>query len=105
MMTQEVHISGQILDDDTTLTLVELSHACEVRVEWIIELVEEGILEPSGTEIEQWCFSGPSLRLARTVQRLQYDLNVNLAGAALALQLMEENENLKVQLRILERAR
>ncbi|HEB87225.1 MAG TPA: hypothetical protein ENI68_09475, partial [Gammaproteobacteria bacterium] len=44
-----------------------------------------------------WCFSGPSLRRARIAVHLQQDLGVNLVGAALVLDLMEELESLRRQ--------
>ena len=77
------------------LTLAELSRACCVHAEWIFSLVEEGILEPEGETERSWHFSGPSLRRARMVIHLQQDLGVNLAGAALVLDLMDELESLR----------
>jgi len=43
----------------------------------------------------QWRFSGASVYRARTIQRLQRDLGVNIAGAALALALLEEIDTLQ----------
>jgi chaperone modulatory protein CbpM len=63
-------------------------------------LVEEGIIEPDGKELHLWRFSGVSLVRARSALRLQRDLGVNLAGIALALNLMEELERLRQQLKI-----
>lgn len=97
-----VILTGVLLDEEVTLTLADLSRACEVDVEWIIHLVDEGILEPDGVGIARWSFPASSLHRARTARRLQRDLNINLAGAALALELMEEIENLRVQLRMHE---
>lgn len=92
-------VTGVLLDEESTLSLADLSRACEVHAEWIIQLVDEGILEPRGVGIARWSFSAASLRRARTARRLQHDLNINLAGAALALELMEEIEQLRVRLR------
>lgn len=91
--------SGENLDDDTQLTLAQLSRACAVHAEWIMHLVEEGVLEPQGPTPTQWRFSGLCLRQARVVIHLQRDLRVNLAGAALALELMEQIECLHARLR------
>ncbi len=91
-------LTGIILNEENTLTLNELSRACMVHSEWIIELVDEGILEPKGEEITHWRFSGTCLKRARTVRRLQQDLGVNLAGSALALNLIDEIEGLRARL-------
>lgn len=94
-------LTGLLLDEEATLTLGELSRACTVHAEWIIELVDEGILEPTGDDIAHWCFSGPSLHRARTTMRLQRDLDINLAGAALVLDLIDEVETLRSRLHAL----
>lgn len=86
---------GEIVEQDTTLTLEELCRACGVREEWVRCLVEEGVLEPCGHDEVEWSFPGISLRRARIVVRLQRDLGVNLPGAALAVELIEEIRNLR----------
>jgi len=96
--------TGLVLDDDHPLTLAELSRACAMHAEWVLELVDEGILEPIPppaprvSDSRQWCFSGHNLHRALVVRRLQRDLGVNLAGAALALELMEEVETLRARI-------
>ncbi len=92
-------LTGLILDEEVTFTLGELSRACDVHAEWIIALVQEGLLEPSGAEVSQWQFPGGSLRRARAALRLQQELDINLAGAALVLDLMDEIETLRSRLR------
>ncbi len=92
-------LAGIILDEQAQLTLAELTRACAVHVEFIIELVEEGVLDPVGREPEYWRFTGVHMRRARAAVRLQRDLGLNLAGAALALQLLDEVEALRARLR------
>ncbi|OLO05617.1 MULTISPECIES: chaperone modulator CbpM [Salinicola] len=83
------------LDETPVLTLGELCRTCTVHAEWVIELVDEGVIVPDGRRREQWRFYGASLHRVRVVQRLQRDLGVNLAGAALALELMDEVARLR----------
>jgi len=94
-----VHI-GQVIEEDS-LTLGQLCRACGVNADWIIRLVEESIIEPQGEDIRLWRFSGASLVRARSALRLQRDLGVNLAGIALVLDLMEELESLRAQMKTL----
>jgi len=91
-------ISGLVVDHEHPLSLAEISRACAMHAEWVLELVDEGILEPSPRSPGQWQFSSGSLSRALVVRRLQQDLGVNLAGAALALQLMDEMETLRARL-------
>ena len=92
------HVSGFILEEQVGLTLADLCRACGVRTELLLELVEEGVISPSGEAPEVWRFTGVQLRHARVAVRLQRDLGVNPAGAALALQLMDELESLRGRL-------
>ncbi len=93
-------LEGLILDEDCRFTLTELSTACSVRTEYIIELIDEGIVEPLEQQStrQRWTFSGRSLLRARKARRLQQDLGINLAGAALVLELVEEIEQLRERL-------
>jgi chaperone modulatory protein CbpM len=95
-------LTGILLDERTELSLTELSQACSSSAEWVVELVDEGVLEPIGQEQTHWRFSGPNLLRARAAMRLQHDLNVNLAGVALALDLMDEIETMRERLRRFE---
>jgi chaperone modulatory protein CbpM len=62
-------------------------------------LVDEGILEPVGGIREKRRFPYSSVRRTRTVVHLRRDLGLNLAGAALALELLDRIENLRAQIR------
>jgi chaperone modulatory protein CbpM len=89
----------EVLDEEVIFTLAELCRSCSVQAEFIEALVEEGILEPSGRRGRHWCFPASSLRRTRITLHLQRDLGINLAGAALALDLLERIERLEVRLR------
>ena len=83
-------LTGILLDEKIELSMIEISRACSSSTEWVVELVEEGVLEPIGHEQAHWRFSGTSLQRAHTARRLQHDLEIDLAGIALALDLMDE---------------
>lgn len=83
-------LSGIVLDERVTFTLSEFSRACGVQHELVIEMVQEGVIEPAGSDETGWLFYGASLVRARAALRLVRDLDVNWPGAALALDLLEE---------------
>ncbi len=91
-------LSGDVLEEDVELTLVELCRTCRLPAERLMELVEEGIVEPLGRDPERWRFRGASVRRVRCALRLERDLGVNFAGAALALELLEELQSLRARL-------
>jgi len=92
-------VTGIIFDEATEITIVELCEVCSVDQQLINDLIAEGILEPldNGGEMARLPYS--SVRRTHTVVHLQRDLGVNLAGAALALELLERIDKLRAQLR------
>lgn len=92
-----------VLDDSTRLGIGELCRCCDVSAEFIITLVDEGLLEPEGREPADWRFSGAALPRIHAALRLQRDLHVNLPGIALVLDLLEESRRLRAQVQTLER--
>lgn len=85
----------QVVETEVTFTTVQLSRACHVDASALEELVSQGILEPHGTGPEDWHFEGANLQRARRALSLIRDLGVNAAGAALALELMQQLEELR----------
>lgn len=88
-------------EEPAELTLAEICRACAVQTEFIVELVEEGVLEPVGQEPQRWRFTYTHLRRVRVASHLQRDLRVNLAGAALGLELLDEIEALRARLQVM----
>ena len=96
---QQPVLSGELLEEDNEITLVQLCRICGVEAETVEALVEHGILEPSGKHGSHWCFRAASVKRMRIALRLQRDLDVNLPGAALALELLERIDALEARLR------
>lgn len=94
---------GEILDERVELSLADLAQRGSVHLELIIELVQEGVLEPQGETPELWRFSGPDLLRLRRAIHLQRDLELNLPGIALAMELLDELEELRAKTARLER--
>lgn len=90
------------LDDGTPIAVTELTRVCGISLEQVRLLVGEGVLQPSGATPEQWSFGGAAIPRIRRMLRLQRDLGLNLAGAALALELLDEIAALRARVQILE---
>ncbi|HEY5569284.1 MAG TPA: chaperone modulator CbpM, partial [Gammaproteobacteria bacterium] len=71
MATKREIVSGVLLDERTELSLSDVCRACSVHVEWIVSLVEEGVLDPQGVDPESWRFSAVQLRNVQRISRLQ----------------------------------
>ena len=77
------------------LTSAELCLRCHLSLEQLKELVDEGVIEPLLWVEGQWRFQAASLIRVHHALRLQRDLGVNGAGAALALELFDELKRLR----------
>ena len=92
-------LSGTLLEEDTEVTLAQLCDVCAVHAEVIEAMLDEGIVAPIGGGVSKWRFTRSTVVRVRTVLRMQRDLHVNLAGAALALDLLERIEALNARLK------
>jgi chaperone modulatory protein CbpM len=92
-------LPGAIFEESAVLTVRDLSRMCAVDERHIVEFVEEGVLSVVEIDTTEWHFSGAALRRARLALRLERDLELNLAGVALALELMDELEHLRRELK------
>jgi chaperone modulatory protein CbpM len=95
--SDEPALTGTIVDQSATLSIRDLSRMCNVEERHIVEFVEEGVLNVVEVRSE-WHFTGDALRRARLAVRLERDLELNLAGVALALDLIEELQQLRREL-------
>ncbi len=102
MSSQEIH-SFEIVDEQAFIGLIEIVSYTNIERVRIIEMVEAGLLEPIGNAIEQWQFALRDVRRIRAAQRLVNDLGVNLASAALILDLIEERDALRARVALLQR--
>jgi chaperone modulatory protein CbpM len=94
-------IITSILEEDARFSLEDLCRACCLPAEQLLEMVDEGIIDPIDYQqtTTAWQFAGNSVTRVHTVIRLQQDLGVNLAGAALAVELLDEIKVLRGSLR------
>jgi chaperone modulatory protein CbpM len=95
--SEDQALSGAIFEESALLTIKDLSRMCAVDERHIVEFVEEGVLNVVEVRSE-WHFTGDALRRARLAVRLERDLELNLAGVALALDLIEELQQLRREL-------
>ena len=96
--SEDQALPGAIFEESAVLTVRDLSRMCAVDERHIVEFVEEGVLHVVDVSTE-WRFSGDALRRARLAVRLERDLELNLAGVALAVELIEEISKLRRELK------
>ena len=92
-------ISSEILELSGTCTLDELCSSCNVEAEWVTSLVDYGAIDPVGTDQARWQFAGIAVVRVQRARRLERDLGLNLPGVALALDLLDQIDELRSQLK------
>ena len=95
-------IQGEILEEDISFSLAQLCKITKMPAETVLEMIDYGVIEPCRTSQKKLQFTGDSLNRLRCAQRLKMDLGVNTAGAALAVELLEELNRLRSRLQRLE---
>jgi chaperone modulatory protein CbpM len=80
------------------LSLEEIITSYSVSTEVIIEIIDQGIITVDANEPQQWEFNSDDCRRIRMVLQLEKDLGVNVAGAGLVLELLEEIDKLNALL-------
>lgn len=91
------------LTDDEVLSLLDLCRAVDRPAEHIVEMVEYEIVQPNkGRTPQTWQFSPYAVKRTRVATRLQRDLNINLEGLALALDLLDEVQQLRRRVHFFE---
>ena len=96
-------LQAEPIDPDSPVSLGELCRVFDVHADYVIELVDVGVIEPmAGRRPSDWRFPAHALVRMRRALRLHHDLAVEPAGAALALDLIEEVRRLRVRVRALE---
>src|SRR3984957_4496637 len=94
---------AHLLGEQDWIGATEICELCRIELTAVVGLADLGVVSPRGYAPEQWQFPARELPRLRTVGRLMRDLGVNASGAALALELLEEQHDLQRRLRRLER--
>ena len=97
-MTSSEILAGELLDD-AGLTLDQMVCLCAVSREWVLQRVEERMLPAASGGVDGWRFSTSAVWRARRMHALERDFDAVPEFAALAADLMEELERMRVRLR------
>jgi len=87
-----------VVDDQTNYTLIEVCQRLNIPEALLHEMSEHGLFEIHASKIEH-----AALSRIQAACRLHQDLDVNLPGVILALELHDQLEELKLRLAVLEK--
>lgn len=99
-MNKQDVITGILMNENTTFTIVEVCQHCNLPEDIVMDWIAHGLF---GEPHQSMQFDYKMIDRVRTAHRLQHDLEVNLQGVILALELMDEMAKLREELAILKR--
>lgn len=89
----------------TLIVQLDMERFCEeanIPATYVIEIVEHGIIEPQGRTPDVWRFEDYELVVAKRAAKLHRDLEMEWEGVALALELLDEVQQLRSENRRLK---
>ena len=69
----------------------------ELPEHYVLEIVEQGIVEPDGDSPDQWVFTTQMVSITKKAVRLHQDLDIDWPGIALAISLLDDLEQLRAE--------
>ena len=88
---------------EVSLTLDELAETLNIPSDFIRDLIAYEIIHPQNVTNSEWVFDLVQLKRIRTAVRLQRDLEVNVAGVGVVLDLLDELEELRDRVELIEK--
>lgn len=102
-MTNKSIITAVLMDEHTTISLVDVCQTCDISEELLLEMMEQGLFNHHARSLETTKFNLKMLSRIQTARRLQRDLDINLAGVVLILDLLDEIAELRDEVSVLQR--
>ncbi|MFI4919573.1 MAG: chaperone modulator CbpM [Legionellales bacterium] len=102
-VNKDTVLTGVLIEETTTFSFIEVCHKYHLPEPLLIEMIEQGLFDQKSTDLEQIALDQKALRRIESALRLHRDLDINLPGVALALDLLDELENMQLELNILRR--
>ena len=106
MMKDSLISAGVLMDDQSSLSFKELCERNYFSEDWLIELVEHGLFHPVTqpmTQMTQINFDYRMLHRLHAAFRLQRDLELNVSGTVLVMELLDQLESLQARVHVLQR--
>jgi len=101
MADERQALAAEPVTDAGEYRLKDMCEMCGTNAEYVVELVEAGIIDVHGDTPAVWLFSSAAVMRSRKALRLQRDLEINMPGIAVALALLDEMETLRTHVRSL----
>lgn len=86
-----------------SMTLQEVCDICGVSQQFVGDLIDYDIIHPKRISEHEWQFTLTDFQRIKRALRIKRDLEINLAGVALVLDLLDQVEELQAEMNLFER--
>lgn len=86
-----------LIDESTRYRMDQFCEVCGVHHSVVNELVREGVIHPENDQGDSLVFSYRAVKRFKRAYRLQRDLDLNMSGVVVSVDLLEEIDRLKAE--------
>lgn len=101
-MADQTIIAGVLMDENTTISFVEVCQKCNISEDMLLDMIEHGLFPSSPTRYKTTYVDQRTFNRIQSACRLQQDLGINLPGVVLVMELLDELEQAREELTILQ---
>jgi chaperone modulatory protein CbpM len=101
-LNKESTNSPDLIEQNTLYSVHDFCEICRIRQEVLVELIREGVILPQDPSDDTWVFTQRTVTRFKRAYRLQRDLDLNLSGVALSVELLEEIDQLNEEIALLK---
>lgn len=102
MMDNQTVVTAVLIDEHTTISIVDVCQRCGISEDVLLEMIEHGLFSQQVAYSKNMYFDEKKIGRIQAASRIQHDLDVNVPGVVLVLELLDELEQLRNQLHILQ---
>ncbi len=102
-MDSKTIVAGVLMDENTTVSFVEICQKCNISEEILGDMIEHGLFGGGSIHISSKHVDSRSFGRIQSACRLQQDLGINVPGVILVLELLDELQQLRNEINILNR--
>ena len=101
-MNDKIILAGELMDETSAVSIIEVCQICHISEDVFLEMIEHGLFKHQSMHLKTIHVDYKTLGRIQSVCRIQHDLGINLPGAVLVLELLDELEQVRNELSILQ---
>ena len=101
-MSDKTIVNAVLMDEHTTISILDVCQRCNISEAVLFEMMEHGLFSQPVVNAKIIYLDEKAVSRIQAASRIQHDLDINVPGVVLVLELLDELEQLRNQLHILQ---